>query len=229
MEQPLAYHIIRTKRRKKTLSLCIEKDGSVVIRVPLRMPTPVIESFFNAKKRWIVKKLTQRSARQKEQEPKKFVSGESFFYLGGRYRLKITEQTGEQTPLVFTDDVFYLDERRQTEARDLFVAWYKEQAEVKVRERLQFYRQHMELSPRRERITSATRQWGGCSSRDALTFSWRLVMAPLFVIDYIVVHELAHIREKNHSPRFWKIVEATLPDYRLRRDWLRQYGYQLNL
>jgi len=98
-----------------------------------------------------------------------------------------------------------------------------------IRERVQFYSQTMHLSPQRERITSAKYQWGGCSSRNTLSFSWRLMMAPLPVIDYIVVHELGHIQEKNHSPRFWKIVETTLPDYRARRDWLKKYGHLLNV
>ena len=124
---------------------------------------------------------------------------------------------------------FYLDERCQEKAKDLFVTWYKEQAVRTIRDRLQFYSQTMRLSPRRERISSARHQWGGCSSRNTLSFSWRLMMAPLSVIDYIVVHELGHIKEKNHSPRFWKIVETTLPDYRTRRDWLKKYGYLLNV
>jgi predicted metal-dependent hydrolase len=229
MDHPLTYRIIRTKRRKKTLSLHIEHDGSIVIRAPSHLPTAAVGKFFNEKKPWIDKKLRQIAVERGDHKPKEFVSGEDFLYLGGRHKLQISANTDHQRPLFFTDDTFCLDERCQEKAKDLFVTWYKEQAEITIRERLHVYREQMQLSPKRERITSAKHQWGGCSSRNTLSFSWRLMMAPLSVIDYIVVHELAHIKEKNHSSRFWKIVETTLPDYRHRRDWLKRHGYLLNL
>ncbi|MEI9474954.1 MAG: SprT family zinc-dependent metalloprotease [Deltaproteobacteria bacterium] len=229
MDHPLTCRIIRTKRRKKTLSLYVEHDGSVVIRAPSHLPTAAVEKFVNEKKPWIDKKLRQITSERMGHPPRKFVSGEEFLYLGGQYKLQVSVTTDHQRPLSFTESTFYLDERYQEKAKDLFVTWYKEQAVKTIRDRLQFYSQTMQLSPRRERITSAKHQWGGCSSRNTLSFSWRLMMAPLSVIDYIVVHELGHIKEKNHSPRFWKIVETTLPDYRIRRDWLKRYGYLLNV
>ena len=229
MDHPLTYRIIRTKRRKKTLSLHIEHDGSIVIRALSHLLTAAVGKFFNEKKPWIDKKLRQIAVERGDHKPKEFVSGEDFYYLGGRHKLQISAKTDHQRPFFFTDDTFCLDERCQEKAKDLFVTWYKEQAEITIRERLHVYREQMQLSPKRERITSAKHQWGGCSSRNTLSFSWRLMMAPLSVIDYIVVHELAHIKEKNHSPRFWKIVETTLPDYRHRRNWLKRHGYLLNL
>jgi len=229
MDHPLTCRIIRTKRRKKTLSLYVEHDGSVVIRAPSHLPTATVEKFVNEKKPWIDKKLRQITSERMEHTPKKFVSGEEFLYLGGGYPLQVSATPDHPQPLFFTDDTFYLGEQYHEKAKDLFVTWYKEQAVRTIRDRLQFYSQIMHLFPRRERISSARHQWGRCSSRDTLSFSWRLIMAPLSVIDYIVVHELAHVKEKNHSPKFWKIVETTLPDHRHQRDWLKKHGYLLNI
>ena len=228
MDAPIPYRIVRTKRRRRTLSLCIEHDGLVVIRAPYGIPTSVVEEFFNEKKPWIYRKLRQMPLGRREPKPKEFVSGEEFLYLGGSYPLGIIEHADHRRPLVLSDDRFCLDERHRDKARDLFIRWYKEQAEITLRERLKFFSRQLQLFPQRERISSARHQWGGCSPKNTVSFSWRLVMAPLPIIDYIVVHELAHIKEKNHSPRFWKIVETTLKDYRERRDWLKRNGHRLS-
>ncbi|MCS7122892.1 MAG: M48 family metallopeptidase, partial [Candidatus Micrarchaeota archaeon] len=81
----------------------------------------------------------------------------------------------------------------------------------------------------RVRITNARRRWGSCSSSNNLNFSWRLIMAPLEVIDYVVVHELVHTRIKNHSKAFWRMVEAVMPDYDRQRRWLRENGHMLKI
>jgi predicted metal-dependent hydrolase len=229
MDHPLTSRIIRTKKRKKTISLTVENDGSVVVRAPSHLPTATVEKFVNEKKPWIDKKLRQITSERRENRPREFVSGETFLYLGGHYPLQVAATPGQRRPLDFTEDTFYLDGQCQEKAKDLFVTWYKEQAIRILRDRLHIYSHIMHLFPRRERISSARHQWGRCSSRDTLSFSWRLIMAPLSVIDYIVVHELAHVKEKNHSPKFWKIVETTLPDHRHQRDWLKKHGYLLNI
>ena len=229
MDSSLPYHVIRTRRRKRTLSLCIEKDGTVLIRVPWRTPTAEIERFFVGRKAWIRKKLAERSLEPQEHGPKAFVAGETFLYLGGSYPLEIVQNGSSDLPFRFVDERFLLREDHRASARELFVNWYKREAESIIRRRLKAYGDTMEISPRRERISSARYRWGGCSSKDVLSFSWRLVMAPMGVVDYVVVHELAHVREKNHSPRFWRLVETTLPDYSARRDWLKKHGDVLTL
>jgi len=229
MDHPLTYRIIRTKKRRKTLSITIEHDGSVVIRAPFHLPAATVEKFVYEKRPWIEKRLRQIVSERREHMPKRFVPGEMFLYLGGRYPLQVADTPGLRRPLDFTEDAFYLDGQCHEKAKDLFVTWYKERAIRILRDRLHVYSHIMHLFPRRERISSAKHQWGRCSSGNTLSFSWRLIMAPLSVIDYIVVHELAHVREKNHSPKFWKIVETTLPDYRHQRDWLKKHGVLLNV
>jgi hypothetical protein len=229
MDRPLSCRIIRTKKRRKTLSMTIEHDGSIVVRAPFYLPAATIEKFVDEKKTWIKRKLRQITSEERERGPKRFDPGETFLYLGQRYPLQVAASPNRLRPLDFMGDRFQLNGPCHEKARDLFVTWYREQALRIFHDRLRVYSHIMHLFPQRERISSANHQWGRCSSKNVLSFSWRLSMAPLSVIDYIVVHELAHVKEKNHSPRFWKIVETTLPDYRDQRDWLKKHGHLLNL
>jgi predicted metal-dependent hydrolase len=222
------YQIIRSKKRRKTIALQIQRDGGIVIRAPRGTKDEEIDQFFDEKKPWIRKKLEEIRHEQRAQRPREFISGEEFLFLGRRYPLRIA--TGEEDgDLTFDEDGFHLGDRFREQARDLFIQWYKDRAETVIRERTNLYRERLGVVPARERITSAKHQWGSCSPQNALTFSWRMVMAPISVIDYVVVHELAHLRERNHSPIFWKIVEQILPEYRKERGWLKRYGSSLRL
>jgi len=229
MDESACYQIIRSKRRRRTLALCVERNGAVVVRVPLRVTQEAVHRFIKEKEHWIHRKLAQIREQQKHSKLKEFVPGERFFYLGQPYTLQMTQDDENQRPLVFGDGLFRLRAGFRDRTKDLFIQWYREQAETIIRQRIQHYQDRIQVRPRGDRITSAKHQWGGCSAKNTLTFTWRLMMAPLSVIDYVIVHELAHIREKNHSPRFWKIVEQQLPDYRELRKWLKDYGHLCNL
>jgi predicted metal-dependent hydrolase len=111
----------------------------------------------------------------------------------------------------------------------LFTTWYKQQARWVIRERVEWFAARYKFIYSQVRISSARTRWGSCSSRGSLSFTWRLVMAPLEVVDYVVAHELAHLRIRNHSPAFWKEVEAILPDYKARQKWLKTNGRLLTL
>ena len=229
MDEPVHYQIIRSKRRRRTLALSVESNGTVIVRVPLRVTRETAHRFVKEKKRWIHRKLKQIRERQGHWKPREFVPGERFFYLGQPCALQITQDEEDQRPLVFGEGLFRLRAGFREKAQNLFIQWYRDEAETVIRQRIQHYQDRVQVHPRGERITSAKYQWGGCSAKNTLTFTWRLMMAPLSVIDYVIVHELAHIREKNHSPRFWNIVEQHLPDYRELRKWLRDHGHLLNL
>ena len=225
----LRYQIVRSKKRRRTLAICVERSGKVMVRAPVRATQDAIDAFVREKTCWIEKRLSQIRQEQTQHKPRAFLPGERFLYLGKLYPLRITDATNGQPPLHLKEGQFHLTENLREKAKDLFIEWYRKEAETIIRQRIGLYREALQVHPTAERITSARCQWGGCSARNTLTFSWRIIMAPLPVIDYVVIHELAHIREKNHSPRFWKIVEATLPDYRDHRDWLRKQGQLLTV
>jgi predicted metal-dependent hydrolase len=227
----MEYHLIRSKKRKRTLSLQITVDGKVVIRAPHRTPQSEIDGFFTSRSAWVQKKLLEkdRLAAKPAHEPKTFINGERFRYLGEEYPIEIIDVNHKRSPLFLSFGIFFLVKERQGKARELFVRWYKLQAQKLFAERVGHYSKRFELSPKGIRITSALRRYGSCSPDNRLAFTWRLIMAPLPVIDYVIIHELMHIREKNHSKNFWNLVEAVMPDYKNHRQWLKDNSSTLKI
>lgn len=215
--------LIRSKRR--TIALIIERDGSFTVRAPLRAPTAAIETFIQQKADWI----TRTRDRMKSIEPilgKQYADGEKFLFLGSSFDLKLV---GFQKHSLHFDSGFTLRRAAQTKGEQVFTRWYKERALEIISERVKQYSQQYNFAPKQVKISSAKTRWGSCSPNGALNFTWRLVMAPLAVIDYVVAHELVHLRVKDHSSKFWKTVESIYPDYKKQRKWLRENGGKLIL
>lgn len=226
MDHCLDFQLIRSKRRRKTISLHIKEDGRVVIYVPYHTPKGEIEGFIKEKESWVIKKISEKGRSIKETE-KAFITGEKFLYLGESYPLEIGDTHYRGLPLRLSFGKFILDKDRLEEARDLFIHWYKREAKEKIEGRLHYFSNRLQLFPKGLKITSAKYRWGSCSRDSRLSFSWKIIMAPLSVIDYVLIHELVHIKEKNHSKRFWTYLETILPDYRKHRFWLKENGYRL--
>jgi len=225
-----AYRIVRSRRRKKTMTLQITREGTVVIRTPLRMPVDEIERFFHSRKAWIQKKLSGREmGREETVKPREFASGEEFYYLGESYPLAIVEPNGARKALVLSHGQFLLAGDRVLQAKELFKEWYRDRAREVIGERVSFWGKRFGLTPTRITITSSWQRYGSCSAKNSLSFSWRLLMAPYPVIDYIIAHELAHIREKNHSGNFWNYLEQLMPGYEVQKRWLRENSHLLRL
>jgi hypothetical protein len=225
----LDYLLIRSKRRKKTISLQIKEDGTTVVYAPYRTPIGEIDKFFNEKKKWLWKKIEEREKKLKEIKPKEYLNGELFSYLGRPYQLKIEDKSDGCDSLTFSTSAgqFVLVRDKVHQGRALFLEWYKKRSREYIEEIVNDYSQALGLNPSGLRIGNALCRWGSCSSNNNLSFSWRLIMAPCSVIGYVVVHELAHIKEKNHSMRFWSLVAKTIPDYKEQRLWLKENGHLL--
>ena len=213
----------RTKRR--TIALIIERDGTLTVRAPLRATRAAIEAFIRQKTDWILRTREKLKAVPPALE-RKFVDGESFLYLGSPYNLKLVRP---RRPALHFDDGFTLSLSAQKKGRQYFVRWYRERAFEVISARVDQYARIHGFTPKQVRITSARTRWGSCSSTGTLSFTWRLVMAPLEVIDYVVLHELVHLRIRNHSLKFWQAVGALDPGYGARRKWLKENGEKLDL
>jgi hypothetical protein len=216
--------IIRTKRR--TMALIIERDGRLIVRAPIRAKDEIIHEFVKHKEKWILKKQEQVRAYYPPYVPKEYVNGEGFWYLGNIYKLELEDK---KNPLLSLNGNFQLARSVIHRAPKVFERWYRQQASQIISERVRWYAAKHGYSCKQVKITSARTRWGSCNSRGTLSFAWRLVMAPMPVIDYVVVHELVHLQVKNHSKNFWGKVVVIMPDYKQRIEWLEKNGHLLNL
>ena len=212
------------RSRRKTIALIVKPDGSLLVRAPLRAPKAMIEEFVRKNARWIETKQAEVRAAFPT-TPREYVTGETFPYLGTTYPLEIVGE--QQSPLLLDAGRFKLAASRQSAAASTFERWYREQARQVLSSRVEFFARQHGFQYRGLRITSARTRWGSCSASGSLSFSWRLILAPPEVADYVVIHELVHTVHHNHSKRFWKGVEAVIPDYQEHRRWLREHGRKL--
>jgi len=213
------YQIIRSKR--KTLSLQINQNAELVIRAPLYLGGGEIQAFIDEKSGWIEKKQQQ----VKSQISKKhgYHNGEIFLYLGNEYPLSLDNI---EKGLVFNGNEFLLN-KGCGQKRNSFEQWYKQQFSEVALPRIDYFAKKHNLKFNEVRIKKQKTLWGSCSSSNNLNFNYLLMMAPMSVIDYVIVHELSHTIHKDHSKKFWALVVSILPEYKLANKWLRDNGHKL--
>ena len=215
------------RARRKTISIQIHPDGKVIVRAPLRTPIRDITAFVESKSAWINEKQALMLQRAASKPVRQFVSGEKFWLLGAQIPLQVVEQ--QRAALTLQKNVFLLARKAQPRAPKVFEAWYKDYAASLLSERVHLLAAQHGFKFEKIRISSARTRWGSCSSRGTLSFTWRLVMAPLEALDYVVIHELTHLKIKNHSPVFWAEVARLMPNYKRGHDWLKKNGHLLSL
>ena len=214
--------IIRTNR--KTIAIIVEYDGRLVVRAPMSVSDQDIYRLVRKKEKWVRRKQEQVKLEAPRLRARKFANGEPFLYLGEVYELLLVERS---RPPLLLNEHFELSREVLPRAEETFVRWYREAARRIITERVDLCARENRFKYARIQITSARTRWGSCNSKGGLNFTWRLVMAPMPVIDYVVLHELVHTEIKNHSKKFWNKVETIMPEYRLHYDWLRENGYLL--
>lgn len=219
----LSYKLIRSRR--KTAAIHITKDAGIEVRVPLKMPKAHIDAFVASKEEWITSHLTRREQLNNEKAAFCLNYGDTVVLCGKAY--PIIARNGKQAG--FDGEYFYVPSGLSPDEIKFAVMWiYKSEAKRIVYKKVDEYSGQMNVKPAAIRINSAKTRWGSCSGKDSLNVSWRLIMADESVIDYVVVHELAHIKEHNHSPRFWAVVENVLPDYKQCKQRLKELQDKLS-
>ncbi len=232
-DTPLRYIVVRSARRRRTFALTVERDGTVRVAAPMRARAEEIRRFVERHRRWIASRL---AARPPDRAPLQFASGECIPYLGRPLRL-LVEPGAATRPLVARREgaLFVIepaslggDERRRMLSAAI-ERWYRAEAATRLSSHVARWGVVMGVEPRAVRVRDQRRRWGSCGADGTLRFNWRLVMAPADVIDYVVVHELAHLRVLDHSPAFWEEVGRILPDYRALRAKLNAIGPSLTM
>jgi len=225
----MVIHVKRSKRRSLQLEVGV---GGVLARAPLRMSETNICDFVRQKRHWLNKHLANQP---KEYLPLSLISGSAIPYLGQEIQLVIDQNSSGPMVLSSLNKTPYLRltaarcQREITDfVRDKLVRWYRQKAEDEFTDLAAQLSSAMGLAaPKSVRVRDYKRRWGSCDAKGQLSFNWRLIMAPQPVIRYVVVHELAHRYEFNHSTRFWHIVERHQADWQEQRDWLYRYGLSL--
>jgi len=226
----IPYILKRSKKRRRTISLQITRQSDVIVSAPYFTPVAEIKSFIEQKYEWIQKNIQRQKEQQVNNGEKLYISGEYFYYLGTPYPLEVFFQQTMPAGLVFWNNRFYLNcEDGPDQRKSYFIEWYKTKAREYLVGQIGRLGSQLQLLPHSIRITAARTRWGSCSGENNLAFSFRLIMAPQAVIDYVIVHELMHIKEKNHSARFWKLVDTAMPAYKLHRSWLKENGHKFIL
>lgn len=217
--------IIRSRR--KTYSLEVTRNGELLVRAPLFMTNRQIEKIVMEKSEWIVQKMELVRRRQAEAPLHIFQDGEQFLFLGENYPLVI--KNGQKSALSFADHIFVLDNRYLQSAGSIFESWYRKQARIHFAARISELSPTLKVQPKVLRISSARTRWGSCSTRGTISLSWRLIMAPPHIIDYVIIHELIHLHHPNHSMQFWAAVETYYPHHKVAKQWLKNNGAALAL
>ena len=222
----LDIEIIRTQRRK-TLSINIERNGTVNVRAPLSLPEDEIRAILITKEYEIHKRITSLKELNKEQINRKFAEGQSFLYLGKSYNLKIV--ANQKQPLLLKGGYFLLSDRALPKAEEVFIHFYKLHGKPIINDRIAYFQAFIAPKPNQIKLLDLKTRWSSCTPLGNLNFNWKCVMAPSEVIDYLIVHELVHLIHHNHSRAFWDEVSAIIPNYANHIEWLRKNGVKMTL
>lgn len=220
-------HYSLKKSNRKTISIFIERDGSVSILAPAPYQLDKIEQVIEAKRSWIYRNLAEWEDLNRTQLQREFVNGEGFIYLGRSYRLSLVEK---QVPdLLLKRGYFLLRRDKINKGTIVFKDFYKQKGLKKITERIAIYAPKIGVTAGNIKVQELQHRWGSCTDNGHLLFHWKCLMAPISVLDYIVVHELVHLVYRNHDSHFWNAVDKIMPDYKKHMQWLKHNGADMSL
>lgn len=209
------YEIKRSKR--KTIEIHITSDGRVEVRCPMRVNRFIVDEFVKSKEKWIEKHLTAINNRCKTP----LEIGGKMLFLGKEYPICENESRS-----YFDGETMYI--QKDADIYAALAEFYRIKAKELIPPIVHRAESRMGMYANKISITSATTRWGSCSDKNNLNFSWRLMLAEPETIEYVTIHELSHIKEKNHGKRFWQLVERYMLDFKVHKEKLRQLAERLN-
>lgn len=227
----ICYAVMRSARRKKTIEITLDPTEGILVAAPVAASAQAIRDIVLKRASWILARADEGVLQPK---PKLFVSGETLPYLGREVRMDVTHADVPAVRLRFSHWAFDLTvpsrldgEERRTMVRTAFLKWYRRRAADAVRRSVTRWSGLLGVTPTGVAVRDQRQRWGSCGPDGTLRFNWRIVMSDASLLDYVVVHELAHLMHRNHSREFWTTVERVMPDFRLRRQRLKEVGPRL--
>ncbi len=217
---------------RNTTDIVIERNGQIMVRPPKTMTPDKVDAVVEAKRLWIYRNLADWRDLNASTVAREWVNGETFLYLGRSYRLSIIGDSGAGLQLkdgrfMLSRDV--IERNGAAGARRVFENYYAEKALERVRSRVHYFAPKVGVEVASIAVKDIGFKWARCGKSGALAFHWKCMMAPARIFDYLVVHELCHLIHRNHSAAYWNEVDKVMPDYRERKDWLRNHGAGLDL
>jgi len=215
------------KSKRKTLSIFIERDGSVTALVPENITDDELKEVIISKEYQIHKNLAEWKQLNDRVVHREFVSGQSFMYLGRNYRLKLTDE--KHGKLIFFKGKFLLGRDEVIKGKEYFTEFYKEKLRAKILPIIESRQAQFGVEVRDVKVMELQNRWASCTSSGKIHFHWKCMMAPIDVLHYIVVHELVHLTHSNHTAAFWNDVDKVLPEYQKHKEWLRTHGAGMDI
>lgn len=220
----LSYSIKRSPKRRK-LTITVERDRSIVVHAPDSVSDEKIREVVDAKRQWIYEKTGHPQKYQALPHPpgKEMVNGESSLYLGRQYRIELVKSGLDGVQFSHR----FLIPSHIKKKTEVLREWYVNKAREKIVPRVIMHARRLGVDIAEVKIADSRYRWGSCTPQANVNFNWRIIKAPMFVIDYVIVHELTHLIEPNHTPRFWNIVRTQTPTMDKARAWLKEHGQLL--
>jgi predicted metal-dependent hydrolase len=225
MAMKLDYTIKKSAKRRK-LTISVERDRLIVVHAPEGISEEKIRQVVESKRQWIYEKIAHPQKYQFLPHPpgKELVSGESAPYLGRQYRIEVVKTGLAEVRFA---QRFFIPATQGENREEALREWYISKAREKIIPRVKVHAHELGVDISGIKIVDNRFRWGSCTLKNNVNFNWRLIKAPMFVIDYVIVHELAHLMEANHTPRFWNMVRAQAPTMSKARAWLKDNGQLL--
>jgi predicted metal-dependent hydrolase len=224
-DRPVSYAVERSNRR--TIGLYVERDGSVLVRAPQFATDERIAAAVESKKLWIYRAQARWAELNPLRAHKEFVSGETVYFLGQPHRLDFRTETDHEVER--QGDIIILNIADKGRAEELLKDFYRKEGLARLPGLVRQHAVSMGLQPGSVRVQELGHRWGSCSQKSTLNFHWKSIAVPLEVLHYLVVHELAHLVHRDHSGRFWHVVEAEMPGWQTHAKWLAEHGAQMTL
>ena len=227
----IEYELV-TGTQRRTTDIVIERDGRVVVRPPAHYTPEQVDAVVESKRLWIYRNLAEWKDLNAAAVAREWVNGETFLYLGGAYRLALV--SGQDRPLKLKNGRFCLSreviERGGTEAaRKAFEQFYADKGQQRFHDRVALFAPKVGVKVLEVKVRDMGYRWASCGRNGVLNFHWKCMMAPAAVLNYIIVHELAHVIYRNHQDAFWNEVEKIMPEYREHHAWLQNHGANMRL
>lgn len=222
------FELIRSRR--KSISITMKYDGNIIVRCPLRMKNDDVVEFIKSKSEWIVLKQQEIKEIQKGKVVRTLENGSTIMFLGKEYPLEIIVNSAYKRISAAIDEDRIIITSNTSDKDKIKIhlkKWYKRQCLKVVTERIDFYQKYFKDKVKDIKVKEQKSRWASCTYDNRILFNWRCIMADIKAIDYIVVHEMCHFEHKNHSKEFWSSVEDIMPDYKIRKEWLKVNGIRM--